>query len=178
MALILNGSGTIDGVSVGGLPNATVTQAELAPGVAGNGPAFSAYMGANQTVTHITYTKLQFNTKTFDTDLDFDTTTYRFTPSIAGYYNITTTACLSSTTATHAISAFIYKNGVLYKAGCVSTPSTNAFAASVASSIVYCNGSTDYIEAYVYIDVGSGTGVVYALNSSRSDFSGALVRAV
>ena len=50
MTITINGSGTITGVSAGGLPSGTVTQATLATPVAGTGPAFSATMSANQAV--------------------------------------------------------------------------------------------------------------------------------
>jgi len=55
--------------------------------VSGNMPAFSAYANTNQT-TSASYvaTKVQINTKEFDTNNNFDATTnYRFTPTVAGY---------------------------------------------------------------------------------------------
>ena len=53
------------------------------------GPAFSVQMGSTQSISSGTYTKLQFNTKNYDTNNNFDATTnYRFTPTVAGYYQI------------------------------------------------------------------------------------------
>jgi len=49
MSMVINGSGTITGLSAGGLPSATVTQATLATPIAGTGPAFSAYQSIPQT---------------------------------------------------------------------------------------------------------------------------------
>jgi hypothetical protein len=146
---------------------------------AGTGPAFSAYMGANQTVTHITFTKLQMNTEVFDTNSNYDpTTNFRFTPTVAGYYHIIASASLGSANPAHRIITAIYKNGASYKTGSTGAASGVAFPGSEVSSILYMNGSTDFLEAYVYIDVGSGTNTIYSNGeASRSQFSGVLVRA-
>lgn len=42
MTMVINGSGTITGLTAGGLPDATIVQADLATGVAGTGPLFIA----------------------------------------------------------------------------------------------------------------------------------------
>ena len=52
-----------------------------------NTPAFEAYLSANQTISHDTVTKIQFNTEVYDTDNCYDNSTnYRFTPTTAGKY--------------------------------------------------------------------------------------------
>jgi len=53
--------------------SAVVTQAMLGTNVAGNGPAFSAYLSADQTITSSTFTKVQLNAELFDTNSNFDT---------------------------------------------------------------------------------------------------------
>lgn len=50
-----------------------------------NAPAFSAHGSALQSVSDQTFTKVAFNTKEFDTDSRYNTSTYRFTPNVAGY---------------------------------------------------------------------------------------------
>jgi hypothetical protein len=80
MSVIIDGDTGIDKITDG-----SVVQADLASGVAGTGPAFSAYMGSNQSVTQATATKCTFNTEAFDTNSNYDTGTYRFTPTVAGY---------------------------------------------------------------------------------------------
>ena len=52
------------------------------------GPTFSAYLNANQNIATSTFTKIALNAELFDTDNNFDTSTYRFTPTVAGYYQI------------------------------------------------------------------------------------------
>jgi len=60
-------------------------------------PAFVAYYntgGSGTLITTNTWTKVPFNTEVYDTANCFDTTNYRFTPSVAGYYQINATAYL------------------------------------------------------------------------------------
>ena len=63
MTITINGSGSITGLSAGGLPDATITQADLASGVAGTGPAFSAYQSSAQTLSSVTDTKILLQTE-------------------------------------------------------------------------------------------------------------------
>jgi len=163
MSMVINGSGTITGLSAGGLPSATVTQATLATPIAGTGPAFSAYQSIPQTPATGTWTKLTFTTKDFDTNSNFASST--FTPTVAGYYQVNAQAQVGATSS--SISVSIYKNGAAYKSGTYIVTSAS-YNASIASILVYCNGTTDYIDAYVYI------GTSGALNAAQ--FSASMVR--
>ena len=50
-------------------------------------PAFRAALDSNQSVSATTWTKLQLDREDFDSTGDYDNTTnYRFTPSVEGYY--------------------------------------------------------------------------------------------
>ena len=54
-----------------------------------NTPSFEAYLGSQQTISHLTDTKVQFNTEVFDSDNKYDNSTnYRFTPTVAGKYHV------------------------------------------------------------------------------------------
>jgi hypothetical protein len=115
MPITINGSGTITGISAGGLPdsvvttddiaNSAVTDAKIAAvaaskltgavavsnggtGLTAAPPAFSAYRSSDQTgLSSGVYTKVQLNAELFDTASAFDSSTnYRFTPQVAGYY--------------------------------------------------------------------------------------------
>ena len=115
-------------------------------GVPVNGPAFSAYQSSAQTLSSATYTKIQLQTEEFDTASCFDSTTnYRFTPSVAGYYLFTGSIAVSSFVTQMQIGFF--KNGSLFKQG---FNSTGAGQASI-SSLIYLNGSTDYVELYAWL---------------------------
>jgi hypothetical protein len=167
MPITINGSGTVTGITAGGLPDAIITQPELATGVAGTGPAFSATQTSAQTPTSSTNTKVVFNSETFDTNGNYDpTTNYRFTPTVAGYYqiNLVIASAVSSTLSF----ASIYKNG----SSAIRGFQTNATAYNYpASGLLYLNGSTDYVEAYIYMTVGVGLDT-----SGLSLFSASLVR--
>jgi hypothetical protein len=57
---------------------------------------FSAYLGSNQTTVAATFTKLNYNTESYDTNSNYDTTTYGYTAPINGFYRFTLTAILQN----------------------------------------------------------------------------------
>ena len=139
--------------------------------VSGNMPAFSAYLSANQSVSGSTYTKVAFDTEEFDTASAFDSTTnYRFTPLVAGYYQINGGIVFAATVTYGQIA--IYKNGTLYQTT-YSQQSSNNYGQTI-SSLVYCNGTTDYIEIYGYV---AATTPRFNGGSDSTWFNGVLVRA-
>lgn len=173
MPITINGTGTITGISAGGLPDGVIQQADLASGVAGTGPAFSAYLGSNQNPTNATYTKVQINTESFDTASCFDTSLYRFTPNVAGYYQVQAACRISSTTPSTYVWA-IYKNGSnIAELNVATTPA--AFDNRVVSSLVSMNGTTDYLEFYCYCSASSGQ--TFNSGSNVTYFQAFLVRA-
>jgi hypothetical protein len=149
----------------------SVTQTILGTNVAGNGPAFSAYGTAGQSLTTATFTKIAFNTKIFDTNSNYDTTNYRFTPTVAGYYQINSNIFTSASAAGLAF-IVVYKNGSTYCNGNI-VPNTNG-GYITANCLVQCNGSTDYIEIYAYQN--SGVSLTFGSSTSAFQFSGCLVR--
>src|SRR5262249_44336783 len=76
-------------------------------------PYFSAYLSANQTgVSSNTFTKIQFNTKTGTASGQYDgATNYRFTPTLAGTYLISSAIYCDGTSVTGVCLIAIYKNG-------------------------------------------------------------------
>jgi hypothetical protein len=133
--------------------------------VSGNMPAFSAYAGAVTSLSGGGFTKVLFNTEEFDTNSNFASS--RFTPTVAGYYQINSSVSVG--TGTQLVCS-IYKNGSEYKRGVNITVSSNQ---SVASSIVYCDGSTDYVEIFGFSGVTQNTNTGISLVY----FNGSMVRA-
>lgn len=119
------------------------------------GPCFSVYLNGLQTITNATATKINFNVKEFDTANAFDSTTnYRFQPTVAGYYQLSSAQVTNWSTLTRSI-IWIYKNGSQYKRlGDIGVGAGNQVG---GSCLVYLNGTTDYAEAWGYI---SGTGTI------------------
>ena len=150
---------------------AVVSQAMLAANVAGNGPAFGASSGA-LSVPASTYTKIPFGTETYDTNSNYDTTLYRFTPTVAGYYAIYARVFMAPTTGRGAIS--IYKNGSDIAQTLGVGSAINGGVSYVGQAIVSCNGSTDYIEAYVYQE--SGVSISINTSDGLTTFNGYMVR--
>ena len=136
-----------------------------------NGPAFSAYTTSTTSVTNATLTKITLNAKLFDTNNNFDSTTnYRFTPTVAGYYQVNAVTLMSGSAA--GISELlIYKNGSTFTAGCTVINVTGGTVPN-ASSLVYLNGSTDYIELYVYQTSGS----TLTVSTTYTQFSASMTR--
>lgn len=114
------------------------------------GPAFFAYQTAEQTLTHDVYNKILLQAERFDTNNCFDTALSRFLPNVAGYYFIEGAVSAAVSASTYAAPA-IYKNGVIYAGGIRSSMSGPYEALSV-STLVYLNGTTDYIEFFFYFD--------------------------
>ena len=137
-------------------------------------PAFSAYLGSNQTPTNATYTKVNINTIVFDTASCFNTSTYRFTPNVAGYYQIQAACRISASTSASTDVWAIYKNGANFAELNIAT-SPAQFDNRVVSSLISMNGTTDYVEFYCYI---SGTGTLtFNSGSNVAWFQGFLARA-
>lgn len=153
-----------------------VSQAMLASGVAGNGPAFYATKAAGgQTVSSNVQTKITVTTEVFDTASCYDTSNSRFTPTVAGYYQINYAIYGGGTTNTQAVISALYKNGAIYGSINISgtylyVPAAYSDASSAGSALVYMNGTSDYLELYGLI-LGSGT-----LSISQARFDGCLVR--
>lgn len=179
--MTLSGSGTITGLTAGGLPSATVTQATLATPVAGTGPTFSAYLSSSQTITSTgTPTKIQFNTETFDTASCFDTSNYRFTPTVAGYYQVNVMLSIGVTSGrAYYMECDVYKNGSNFRGTTASFSSSGSGAnpAMTNSSVIYMNGTTDYLEVYfAQVDYTSAGSVTILQSATWSNFSASLVR--
>ena len=162
MAITIDGTTGVSAVQAG-----VVTQADLAPNVAGNGPCFGAYQSVAQTVPAAVDTKISLQTEEFDLTAAFDAVTnYKFQPNIPGYYQLQGGIYFNTA---GLIYAAIYKNGVLYKRGIQAAAGTYATG---ISALIYLNGTTDYTELYGYNSVGSTipVGAPYAY------FSGFLAR--
>ncbi len=138
--------------------------------VSGNMPAFSAYGSVSQSVSSGTVTKVVLQTEEFDTASCFDNSTnYRFTPNVAGYYQINGQIVSGGSVITRILVG-IYKNGVINKWG---VDLASGGRANV-SSIIYLNGTTDYVELYGLV---SATSPTFAGSATQDDyFNGCLVR--
>ena len=154
------------------LPNNSGTVLTTASTFAGTGPAFSAYSTSNQTISASTLTKVLYDTEEFDTNNNFASS--RFTPTVAGYYQINGCFSIETSTGTQTrILPILFKNGAEYKIGEDIAVTAGIRNNGTISSLVYLNGSTDYVEIYAYV-VG-GTPILRGY-SSATWFNGSMVR--
>jgi hypothetical protein len=153
----------------GGTTIATInsTGLSMASGkvLAPTGPAFSAYKSSAQTITANTYTKVLFETEEFDTNNNFASS--RFTPTVAGYYQLNSNVGCGTSGDNFTV---FYKNGSAYKFGNYTVTATSA--ATHNSCLISLNGTTDYVEVYIY---SGGTSVTNS--STQTYFDACLVRA-
>ena len=140
-------------------------------------PAFSAYSGTSQNISNSTYTKIALNNETFDTANCFDSTTnYRFTPNVAGYYQINAAIFFAADAYLGYIIPTIYKNGSIYKRTVAFYNNTFGNGGCAVCDVIYMNGTTDYIEFYVRQTNNSSATIGYEGQSNYTYMSGALVR--
>ena len=158
------------------VPNSTGTLA-LTSQLPVAGPAFSAYMSTELSVTSGTITKIPCNTEEFDTNSCYDNATnYRFTPNVAGYYQVTVQAYYN-TNQNQPTSFYnlIYKNGSAVKTNYFYVSSTTLLGQIPLSVLIYMNGTTDYLEFYARSS--GGTQVVFSQGATNTYFQAHLARA-
>jgi len=127
-------------------------------------PAFQAYLGSNQSGSDSVAMKLNIDTEVFDSDSWYDTSTYRYTPQKAGYYNFT---IRGSSALIHTI--YVYKNGSTQ----FNAIGYNSYQSFPGSSMVYMNGSSDYVELWGLVQTASGS---FTSGQSNTSFEGFWVR--
>ena len=127
-------------------------------------PAFSAYAGGTTSLGGATFTKVLFNTEEFDTNNNFASNT--FTPTVAGYYQVTGSVAFDAPSTALAV---IQKNGSAYTWGQFMTAGVNQ---ATVTGLVFCNGSTDYIEIFAYVGVAANA----IASQTQTYFQAAMIR--
>jgi hypothetical protein len=136
-------------------------------------PAFSAFNSIATSMPNVTVTKLQNSNVEFDTNSNYNTTNYRFTPTVAGYYQVN--GAWSQNASTGVSHSAIYKNGGLYKVGTQMVNSAE-YTQAIVSCLVYLNGTTDYIELYGYQSSGGTVTAYTGSQPAYGYFQACLVR--
>ena len=170
MALVLNGDGNVTGLAAGGLPDASITQSELAYGVTNNGPAILTRLNTTgaYSASDNTWTKVPFDTKDIDTNNCMNATgstvtlngisvpAYSFAPNVAGYYCLQCSiGFYGLTIGTGRMAQQFQKNGsFLPIIGHYMAIYTTSQTLS-GSAIVYLNGTSDYVSSYAIQNNGA-----------------------
>lgn len=117
-----------------------------------NRPAFRAYPSSGQTISSGTSTVLQYNSETFDTDSCYDTSTYKFTPNVAGKYFFHLNARVDTPDDYDHQEAKIKKNGSDVARVLISPKHYDIISVTV---LVEMNGTTDYVQGGILQISGS-----------------------
>ena len=114
-------------------------------------PACSVYSSTAQAIVANTPTRIAFDTVEFDATGAFDLDNNRFMPDVAGYYLINCGCGVEAGAVQNYTS--IYKNDVEYRRSTTSSEGGN----TRLSTLVYLNGTTDYVEGFVRINKAFST---------------------
>jgi hypothetical protein len=164
-----SGAITLSAPAVAGTNTATLPAATGTVMVTGNMPTFSAYSSSATTVPDNVFTKVLYATENWDTNNNFANS--RFTPTVAGYYQINANTRYGSITSSN--NAFrIFKNGSAYVQG-ATCGLVNGYIYMMVTALVYMNGTTDYVEIYAYQTSGVSQNTDIDV---QEQFSGCLVR--
>jgi len=138
-------------------------------------PSFYAYGSTATSASNTTWTKLIADTEQWDTDSCYDTTNYRFTPNVEGYYFLSANYYMGNTSSSRTCR--VLKNGTTeVLRGSISDGAAGIGSGAILNGLVYLNGTTDYVEFYMYHNAGSTISTNTA--SYLTYFSGFLARAV
>ena len=169
-----------DTITVPGGSTFNVNSAATVTGAVTNTPALKVTLtGASQTgLTSATYNKVQFNTN--DTGVTksgtWDGTNYRWTPAVAGDYFLSLNLEMfpETDTAKQAM-AIIYKNGTGIVSGYINMNAMylrNGGSNIVSCAVIDTANTTDYYEAYAYLQTNTGTFAIRGFGyDSATNFS-------
>lgn len=113
---------------------------------------FRAYLNATQSVATATWTKVAAAVEGWDTAGEYDTSTYRHTPTRAGKWLYHGVVGIPSTTGRNV--AAIYKGGSAAIKGVMSQAGAGVDASQTVADVLDMNGTTDYAELYVRHEAG------------------------
>jgi len=135
-----------------------MTKANFVSGIGGtNTPAFLAYPSSDQSIANATQVVVAFNSEVFDTDNCYDTSTYRFTPNVAGKYFVYAQTASNNTDDFEAWETQIYKNGTSGTALAFAGVRHENKDGMHSSVVVDMNGSSDYLTVTCYQNRGQAT---------------------
>ena len=150
-----------------------------------NQPYFFANTSDTTSYSDATTTQVNFNSEQLDVGGCYNNTgstvtlngvsapAYSFAPNVAGkYYFSTTMQCYSSSGQLGNALVMLFKNTSQFAGASANHSGSGPYVESIqAEGIVELNGTSDYVLAKVYIDVGTGTAQLLA-GATRNMFQG------
>jgi len=156
MALIKLNNQSISAVTA--LPSAVAVDSK---------PTFLVSRTSNQAIPNTTETIIQFNNEISDTSNVFNTSTYRFTPAVAGTYWISACARMSASEDFDIYTLTIMKNG----SGIARVDKRHENNESLYIALLDIANTTDYYQISVYQNSG-GTRDLLGDNAEFTYFQG------
>jgi len=137
-----------------------------------NTPAFFATLSADQSISDTTAAKVQINNEIYDTANAYDNSSnYRFTPQTAGKYIIYSGIMINGDSDNDIEVAELYLNKNSTVTAQATFDSSTNYLREVPLSLTFSvdmNGSSDYVEMYVYANFVSGGGTVKGHSDPRA----------
>ena len=156
------------------LPDADVTTAtfQIVP------PLFRVIRSDYQVLSNNTDTVINFDNdssgSSFDTNNFYNTSNYRFTPTIAGYYQLTAQLEFSLNSGNNMFGVMIFKNGSEALRVRRWNDGSNSNVNINVTGIVAFNGSSDYAQALGWQN--SGGNLTVAQGAGRTFFEAHYIR--
>ena len=126
---------------------ATITNSGTATGF-GSSAVLRVHLLADEALTKNVSEQCKFDIEDFDTQGWYDNTTnFRFTPTVAGYYYVFTKINFAGTTQANSCFVSILKNTTVTAESYKTLPSGAEHSFTMADT-VYLNGSSDYVEVW------------------------------
>ena len=114
-------------------------------------PAFGVHNGGKN-VASGAWVAMTPNVENFDTNSNYNTSTYQFTPTKVGYYWLYARTTFNTNGAETGAAVAIFKNGAIYSGSnsYVKNKGPDGSTLAIAcGTLVYANGTTDYFEGYL-----------------------------
>ncbi len=164
---LTSGASTLVGATLSGatvVGSSTISGATIVSSTINSGNTISPYAVSSKQYIHVnrnnssqsglasaTYTKIEHNNEVSDASGVYDNATnYRFTPTVSGVYLVRASAEINAIDAGEYANSGIYKNGALLFRGREVSGASNGDLIPAVTAFVPMNGSTDYLEHYVY----------------------------
>ena len=129
----------------------------------------------DQDINATTVTLLEWGSVELDTGSYWDSTNHRYTPLVAGWYEVGLTLRMKYDSAPIGqLQLLVYKNGASYQSIVyqLTTDYFNNGSLTFGKVMVQMNGSTDYIDTRVYCDEA---GTAHDNSAHNSRFFGSLI---
>ena len=143
-------------------------------------PIFRVIRSDYQVIANNTHTVISFDNDSssvsFDSNNFFNTSNYRFAPTIAGYYQLTASLQFSLNSGNNLFEVAIYKNGSEYVRCRQWNDGSNSNVEPNVTGIVPLDGSSDYVDVRGWQNSGGNISIIQG--SGRTYFEGVYLRAL